>query len=82
MNKNIRWSGALLGTALFVTASVAQAAVHRVFPGESIQAKIDIAAPGDTIMVEPGVYNEDANANGRFGLRIKTDNLRLIGKVK
>jgi hypothetical protein len=82
MNKNIRWSGALLGTALFVTASVAQAAVHRVFPGESIQAKIDIAQPGDTIMVEPGIYYEDANANGRFGLRIKTDNLRLIGKVK
>ena len=71
----------LIAVALFATAS-ANAAVHRVYPGDSIQAAIDIAEPGDTILVEPGIYNEDANATGRFGLRIKTDNLRLIGKVK
>ena len=70
----------LLAVALFATATVAHAKVHRVFPGESIQAAIDKASPGDTIMVEPGVYNEDPTS--RYGLRIKTDNLRLIGKVK
>jgi len=77
---NLRRSCTLLTAALFVTATAAEAAVHRVLPGESIQAAIDAAAPGDTILVEPGVYQEAGNA--QFGLRIATDGLRLIGKVK
>jgi parallel beta-helix repeat protein len=60
-------------------STVAHATVHRVYPGESIQAAIDVAAPGDTILVEPGIYEE--NPASRYGLRIATDNLRLIGKV-
>lgn len=66
--------------ALLATASVSQAAVHRVFPGDSIQAAIDAAAPGDTILVEPGEYLEDPAS--QYGLRVATDNLRLIGKMK
>jgi hypothetical protein len=70
----------LLGIAVFMTSAAANAAVHRVSPGDSIQAAIDGAAAGDTILVEPGIYQE--TGNGRYGLRISTDNLRLIGKVK
>jgi parallel beta-helix repeat protein len=70
----------LLAVALFATATAAQAAVHRVYPGDSIQAAINIAAPGDTVLVEPGIYQEVDN--GRYGLRIQEDNIRLIGKVK
>ena len=78
MNK--RFLGVLLAVAAFTAASVAQATVHRVYPGESIQAAIDAAMPGDTILVEPGVYKE--KNNDVYGLRINKDNLRLIGMVR
>jgi hypothetical protein len=77
---NLRRFCTLLAVAVLGTATAADAAVHRVYPGQSIQAAIDAAAPGDTILVEPGTYQETGNANN--GLNIITDNLRLIGKVK
>jgi len=87
---NFRSFSVLFALALFATASTAEAAVHRVFPGDSIQEAIDGASPGDTILVEPGIYQED----GRFidppemterdkaALHITTPNLRLIGKTR
>jgi parallel beta-helix repeat protein len=82
---NLRQICAAAGIAAFMVAATANATVHRVFPGESIQAAIDVAAPGDTILVEPGTYKfvPPAMEAGKYyyGLRIKTDNLRLIGRV-
>jgi hypothetical protein len=75
---NLRPFYTLLPVAVLATATAAEAAVHKVHPGESIQAAIDAASAGDTILVEPGTYQETGNA--QFGLHITTDNLRLIGK--
>lgn len=42
-----------------------------IYPGESLQAAVDAASPGDTIRLYPGIYAEKA--------RITTDGLRILG---
>jgi parallel beta helix pectate lyase-like protein len=53
-------------------ASAASAHVWQVHAGESIQAAIDQADPGDVIVVHAGTYEEN--------LTITTSHLKLIGK--
>jgi parallel beta-helix repeat protein len=74
-----RRCGAALGVAVLAVAPAANATVHRVSSGQSIQAAVDAASPGDTILVDPGTYY---GTDPKYGLRITKNNLRLIGKVR
>jgi hypothetical protein len=42
-----------------------------VWPGQSIQAAVNRARPGDTVLVKPGVYHQD--------VLIRTDRITLLG---
>ena len=58
-------------TAVLGAAAPAGASDEVVAPGESIQAAIDDALPGDTITIAPGEFREN--------LTITTDDITLRG---
>ncbi len=66
----------LAGSPAHADAGDRGMAFQVVSPGESIQAAIDRALPGGTVLVRPGVYRETADATN--GLNI-TRSVHLIG---
>ena len=56
---------------LVVASPIAAGAERVVHPGQSIQAAVDAARPGDTIRVAPGTYHES--------ITIVTDRVTLVG---
>lgn len=67
--------GGLLHAALFVVLLpiTAHAATITVSPGQSIQAAIDYARAGDTVLVKSGTY--------QGGVEITKDDIRLVSEV-
>ncbi len=66
---------------LAVLTGSASAAVHQVQPGESIQAAIDAAAPGDTIEIHRGRYAGHLLVNKPLTLR-GIDRPTIDGELK
>lgn len=64
-------TAALVGSALGAAPSSSVPQVHVVNPGESIQAAVDAAKPGDTVLLTPGIYRES--------VRVTTSGLTLRG---
>lgn len=66
----------LLGLAMATVSALTFSRTIVVRDG-SIQAAVDQASPGDTIVVPPGVYTGDASANAV--VTVNKDNLTIIG---
>jgi pectin methylesterase-like acyl-CoA thioesterase len=49
---------AIAAAAFAIWATPAMGATHDLWPGQSIQAAIDAASPGDSILVHRGTYFE------------------------
>jgi len=64
-----------IGLAILCASPTATAAIV-VRPGGSIQAAVDAASPGETIVVQPGTYYGQSGATE--GVRIKKSGIRLI----
>jgi hypothetical protein len=78
---NLRSLNVLLGIGILAISvpATAEAAKWVVNPGESIQAAVDNAAPGDKIMVYPGTYQETDGLRG--AVYVEKDGISLMGKV-
>jgi hypothetical protein len=78
---NLRSLSVLLGIGIFAISGPAtvEAAKLEVHPGESIQAAVDAASPGDKIMVYPGTYQE--KHDGEYAVEVRKDGISLKGKV-
>ena len=64
---------------LLADPGAAPAATHVVNPGESIQAAVDAARPGDTILVKAGVYAPTPGAHSV--VHVTTDDLTLTASL-
>ncbi len=74
--RTFRW-GFLLLIFLVLTTTISETVATEsiyVSPGGSIQVAVDEASPGDTIIVRPGVYNEN--------IQVNQDNLTIISESK
>jgi parallel beta-helix repeat protein len=59
----------LLAMLTFLSVGCASAATHYVNPGDSIQAAVNVANSGDTIIVRDGTYTENINVNKLLTIR-------------
>jgi parallel beta-helix repeat protein len=78
---------ALTVILMAMTVQCAAARDMKVAPGQSIQAAVDAASPGDRIMVQPGVYHEAGRRcptePGKFcAVVVSKDDISLIAESR
>ena len=66
----------LATTAASAAKTPAKVVVHE---GDSLQAAIDAASPGTTIVVEPGIYHGDGATRA---ITITKDDIHLVGAAR
>ena len=70
-------TAAIVGTSLGAAPSAAGHMIHLVRPGESVQQAVNAAAPGDTVLVMPGVYHESVKVT-TSGITLRGMGLRTV----
>src|SRR6478672_2045408 len=88
MTPRSRWIAGILAAgsaaAVVIAAPQADAAgratMHRVMPGQSVQAAVDAARAGDTVLLEPGTYRQTVRiTTAGVTLRgTRADRVRLV----
>jgi parallel beta-helix repeat protein len=80
-------AGLLLVAALIVAGAAGAKAARTIVvgPGQSIQAAVDSASPGDRILVEPGTYTEagrpcPTEPTVTCAVVVSKDNINLLGQ--
>src|SRR3954468_24459182 len=71
--------------ALVAVPATAGAMTIHVHPGDSIQAAVDSAHPGDTVLVHAGTYRErgqscPTESGHKCAVLIRDDRIRLVGR--
>lgn len=69
----------LAAAAALIWAGAVSARTHVVHPGQSIRAALEAAAPGDRVLVLPGVYHEGAPGDLN-ALTITRGGIQLLGR--
>jgi parallel beta-helix repeat protein len=74
-----------VGAFLLLAPAAASAKVIKVRPGDSIQAAVERANPGDTVQVEPGTYTEPGTGcpprpSRTCAVSVTEDDISIVGK--